>query len=373
MTNKNSFTPISGQVRYAVIGLGFISQDAVLPAFRNTPNSKLEVLVTRDPHKAKEVGAIYGVPTCSYEHYDELLGSGDFDAVYIGLPNNLHCDFTVRAARAGVHVLCEKPLAETEEECEQMIEAAEQNRVKLMTAYRLHFEPANLWAIDVVQQGRIGDLRIFHSVFSMQAAEGNTRLDKSLCGGSLFDMGVYCINAARYMFRDEPTEVSAWSLKSGDSRFREVLETVSAMLRFPGDRVASFTCSSGAAPTDMFEVIGTQGVLRLQPAIDYHQQLKSILVLGGKTEERVFTKQDQFGAELLYFSQCILKGEEPEPDGQEGLADVRIIQAILKSAESGHIVPLKISARSRRPGMNREIKLPPVEPPAKVNVMIPGQ
>jgi len=372
VTTKNSFSPASGQVRYAVIGLGFISQDAVLPAFQNAPNSKLEVLVTGDSRKAEDLGAIYGVRTCSYEQYDELLGSGDIDAVYIGLPNNMHCDFTVRAARAGVHVLCEKPLAETEEECEQMIEAAEQNQVKLMTAYRLHFEPANLWAINTVQEGRIGDLRIFHSVFSMQAAEGNTRLYKALCGGSLFDLGVYCINAARYMFRDEPTEVSAWSLKSGDPRFREVLETVSAMLRFPGDRVASFTCSSGAAPTDMFEVVGSRGVLRLEPAIDYHQQMKSILVIGGKTEERVFMKQDQFGAELLYFSRCILKGEEPEPDGQEGLADVRIIQAILKSAESGDIVPFKISARNRRPGMNQEIKLPPVEPPPRVNVMIPG-
>lgn len=258
MTNVNSPDGRCGHVRYAVVGLGFISQDAVLPGFRNAPNSALTALVTGDQRKAKEIAALYNVPrTCSYEHYDDLLRSGDIDAVFIALPNNLHSDFSIRAARAGVHVLCEKPLAETEGECQRMIEAAEQNSVKLMTAYRLHFEPANLWAVDVAQLGHLGDLRIFHSVFTIQAAQGNTRLSKSLCGGSLFDMGVYCINAARYIFRDEPTEVSAWSLKSGDPRFREVLETVSAMLRFPRDRVASFTCSFGAVSADMFEVIGS--------------------------------------------------------------------------------------------------------------------
>jgi predicted dehydrogenase len=371
---QNSSSPAAAQIRYAVVGLGFISQDAVLPAFSNTPNSVLAALVTGDRRKAKEVGSLYGVErTCSYEEYDNLLRSGDIDAVYIAVPDTLHCDFTLRAAQAGIHVLCEKPLAESEQECFQMIEAAKVNRIKLMTAYRLHFEAAHLWAMNAAQQGRLGDLRVFHSVFSMQAAEGNTRLSGSLCGGSLYDMGVYCTNAARYMFRDEPTEVFGWSLKSGDNRFREVLETVCAMLRFPGDRVASFTCSYGAATTDMFEVIGSDGVLRIQPAFDYHKTSRVTVTLGGTIEEKTFARQDQFGAQLLYFSNCILNNEEPEPDGQEGLADVQIIQGILRSADSGTVVPLELPPRSRRPDISQQITLPPVEPRGQVNVMIPGR
>jgi predicted dehydrogenase len=374
VVTRNSSPPASGRIRYGVVGLGFISQDAVLPAFSNTANSMLAALVTGDRRKAKDVGSLYGIErTCSYKDYDALLRSGDIDAVYIALPDTLHCDFAIRAAQAGVHVLCEKPLAETEEECLQMIEAAKLNGIKLMTAYRLHFEATHLWAINAAQQGRLGDLRIFQSVFSMQAAEGNTRLSRSLCGGCLFDMGVYCINAARYMFRDEPTEVFGWSLKSGDSRFREVLETVSAMIRFPGDRVASFTCSYGAATTDMFEVIGSDGVLHIEPAFDYHQISRVTVTVGSRTEEKRFARQNQFGAQLLYFSNCILNNEEPEPDGQEGLADVRIMQGILRSAECGKVVPLRIPPRSRRADINQHITLPPVEPRALVNVMIPSR
>src|SRR5687767_2033514 len=149
------------KVRYAVVGLGHIAQVAVLPAFRNaSKNSELVALISSDSKKLRELGRRYRVPIeASYEQYEAVLRSGDIDAVYIALPNNMHCDYTVCAANAGVHVLCEKPLAVTESECKQMIAACKRNHVKLMTAYRLHFEKSNLEAVRIASSGKIGELR----------------------------------------------------------------------------------------------------------------------------------------------------------------------------------------------------------------------
>jgi len=166
------------QVRYAVVGLGHIAQVAVLPAFGNARrNSRLAALVSGDPVKLEELGAKYHVdPRYSYERYDEMLKSGEVDAVYIATPNSLHAEYAIRAAQAGLHVLVEKPMAVTEEQCERMAEAARTAGVKLMVAYRLHFERANLEAIEVARSGRIGEPRIFTSTFTMQVVLGNIRL-----------------------------------------------------------------------------------------------------------------------------------------------------------------------------------------------------
>jgi predicted dehydrogenase len=296
------------RVRYAVVGLGWIAQEAVLPAFKNaTRNSELTALVTGSPVKAKVVGEKYGVKrVVSYDQYPELLVSGDIDAVYVALPNSMHCDFTVAAAAAKIHVLCEKPMAASVAQCEEMISACKEHRVKLMIAYRLHFEPANLKAVEILKSGKIGDPRIFHSVFSQQVTVNNVRLKKSLAGGPLMDMGVYCINAARYLFRAEPEEVVAIGGNSSSPRFREVHEMASAVLRFPNDRLASFTCSFGAAAIDFYAVCGTEGELRLMPAYTYYDAITHFLTNGDKVHKESFPKRDQFGAELIYFSECVL-------------------------------------------------------------------
>ena len=195
----------SGKIRYGLVGLGHIAQVAVLPAFGHAKrNSEVVALFSDDPAKQKELGRRYRIQdVLSYDDYDSYLESGNLDAVYIALPNNMHRDYTVRAARAGVHVLCEKPLAVTERECQEMIDACRRHNVKLMTAYRLHFEKANLEAIKVLRSGKLGDLRYFNSIFSMQAREPNIRLAADKGGGPLRDLGVYCINAARYLFGAE--------------------------------------------------------------------------------------------------------------------------------------------------------------------------
>src|SRR3954454_7352336 len=202
-------------IRYAVVGLGHIAQVAVLPAFRHAQrNSRLVALVSDDRTKRREVGKKYRVErTYGYDEYEACLEG--VDAVYIALPNSLHAEYTIRAARAGVHVLCEKPMAVTAGECEAMIDACRTHRVKLMIAYRLHFEAINLAVIDLVRQGRIGVPKFFNSSFSLTLRSGNIRADKALGGGSLYDIGVYCINAARRIFRAEPTDVMAIAVNSG--------------------------------------------------------------------------------------------------------------------------------------------------------------
>ena len=156
-----------GKIRYAVVGLGHIAQVAVLPAFRTATNSELAAIVSGDPQKLRSMGRKYRLPKeqlFAYEDYDRALSS--VDSVYIALPNHLHKDYAVRAANAGVHVLCEKPMAVTRRECEAMIDAAAQNHVKLMIAYRLHFEAANLEAVRMASNGKLGDIRIFASDFT---------------------------------------------------------------------------------------------------------------------------------------------------------------------------------------------------------------
>lgn len=361
------------KIRYAVVGLGHIAQVAVLPAFAHAQNSKLVALISDDEEKLKKLGRKYGVGrTHSYDEYDECLKSGEVDAVYIALPNHLHRDYAVRAARAGVHVLCEKPMAVTEKECEQMIHAAEDNNVKLMIAYRLHFEEANLKAIEVVNSGKIGEARAFDSVFTQQVVKGDIRLLEETGGGTIYDIGIYCINAARYLFRDEPVEVFAAAASKSEKRFAEVEEMTSVTMRFPGERLATFTCSFGAANVRSYRVVGTKGDLRVDPAYEYTGDLKHYLTVGEKTKKRTFPQRDQFAAELVYFSDCVLKDRKPEPSGEEGLIDVRIIAALYRSAKTGRVVKLGKLERKPRPTMRQEIERPPVEKPTLVNTESPS-
>jgi glucose-fructose oxidoreductase len=358
------------QIRYAVVGLGHIAQVAMLPAFANARrNSKLAALVSGDPLKRETLSKQYQVDkTFSYEEYDRLLRSGDIDAVYIALPNSLHCEYAVRAAQAGIHVLCEKPLAVTEEECERMEAAAREANVKLMAAYRLHFERANLEAVETARSGRLGEPRHFSSTFTMQVVPGNIRTRSGLGGGVLYDIGIYCINAARALFGDEPIEVRAMTAGT----IGDVEESVAALLRFPNERLASFVCSFGAAKVSHYRLVGTKGDLVLDPGYEYAGALRHKLTINGESRERRFAKRDQFAPELLYFSDCVLQNREPEPGAREGLADVRVIRALYRSAELGQAVRLAPYAKPERPSLEQEIRRPPIEKPSVVHAQAPS-
>jgi glucose-fructose oxidoreductase len=289
--NTSEAEPIASigrKVRYAVVGLGYISQVAVLPAFKHAQeNSELVALVSGDATKLKKLAKKYNVSrTYSYEQYADCLASGEIDAVYIALPNNMHRAYTDGAAEAKVHVLCEKPMAMTEQECESMTDSTSRAGVKLMIAYRLHFEEGNLSAMSAVRAGKIGEPRIFRSAFCQQVEPGNSRLQRDIEGGPLYDIGVYCINAARYMFRAEPEEVFAYSASlPNDERFNKVPEMYAALMRFPGERLAEFTCSFGAADRSSYEVIGTKGVLKMDPAYEMVGNLKCELTVDGRRKK----------------------------------------------------------------------------------------
>ncbi|WP_026731722.1 Gfo/Idh/MocA family protein [Fischerella sp. PCC 9605] len=361
MTNASQ-TNSKNKVRYAVIGLGWIAQETVLPAFADAENSELVALFSEDEIKRQELSEKYGVPAFTYEEYEAFLRSGAVDAVYIALPNHLHCEYTVKAANAGVHILCEKPMAVTEQECEQMIRAAQENNVKLMIAYRLHFDKANMQAVEIVKSGKLGEPRVFNSLFSQQVAEGNVRLEPiSNGGGTVYDMGIYCINATRYLFQDEPTEVVAFCANNGEKRFEEVDEMTSAILRFPGDKLATFTSSFGVAPVSTLQILGTKGNLRMDSAYSYQGELKQQITIDNQTEEKSYPAGDQFAAEIVYFSDCVLTGKDPEPSGEEGLADVRIIRAIIASAQTGKPVQLDEFREQARPAAEQVIQRPASE------------
>ena len=350
-------------IRYAVVGLGHIAQVAVLPSFAHArANSRITALVSDDPVKARALAEKYRVErTYSYDQFDACLQT--VDAVYIALPNSMHAEYTIRAARAGVHVLCEKPMAVTTEECEQMIDACREHRVKLMIAYRLHFEEINLKAVDLVRRGRIGRPKFFNSSFSMRVKPGSIRMKRGLGGGTLYDIGVYCINAARYLFRAEPKEVMAISVNSGASKLAQVDESTGALLRFDGERVAAFVTSFNASDVASYRIVGTKGDLHVNPAYEYADGLAYELTIDGKTTRTRIGKRDQFAPELLYFSNCIRNNRNPEPSGAEGMQDVRIVQALYESAETGKAVPIPPFEKSTRPTGRQKIRRPAVRKP----------
>ncbi len=363
----------SRKVRYAVVGLGHIAQVAVLPAFTHaTRNSELHALVSGDADKLAELGDHYKVARRGgYDDFEDCLK--DVDAVYIATPNTEHAEFAVRAAHAGVHVLCEKPLAVTEEECERILRACREAGVRLMTAYRLHFDPLTLEVIDLVQKGRIGEPRYFSSDFSMMAKPGNIRTRPDTGGGTLYDLGVYCINAARMLFAAVPREVLAYAIDGARSGYSGVDDTTSALLRFEGDRLAVFTSSFAAADASSYRIVGTEGDIRVDPAFEYAEPLAYTITRDGESRKKKGRKRDQFAAELLYFSDCIQKDRDPEPSAEEGAWDVRIINALYQSARTGRVVPLPPMAHEPGPRRGQAISRPPVREPKTVKTESPHE
>ena len=360
-------TAAKRRVRYAVVGLGHIAQVAVVPGFAHARrNSELVAIVSGDRSKRREIAKRHRVEAFGYDEFDECLRA--VDAVYIALPNSMHAEYTIRAARAGVHVLCEKPMAVTIDECRRMIAACRKADVKLMIAYRLHFEPLTLAAMDLARGGRLGELKFFSSSFSMTVRRGDVRTKREYGGGSLYDIGVYCINAARNLFGAEPTQVSAVAINSGVARLAEVDETTAAILRFGDDRVATFITSFNAADVGAYRIVGTRGDLRSDPAFEYAEGLEYTLTIDGRATRKKVAKRDQFAAQLLYFSDCILEDRRPEPSGEEGMQDVRIVQALYKSATSGRPVPIPPFTKRRRPTGRQRIARPAVRKPRLIKV-----
>jgi glucose-fructose oxidoreductase len=207
----------------------------------------------------------------------------------------------------------------------------------------------------------------------MRVRPNDIRTRRDMGGGTLYDIGVYCINAARYLFRAEPKEVMAISVNSGTSKLRDIDESTGALLRFDGERVAAFVTSFDAADVGAYRIVGTKGQIRVDPAYEYAEGLSYEVTLGGKTVKKKVGKRDQFAAELLHFSDCIQKNKEPEPSGEEGLQDVRIVQALYESAETGKAVAIPPFTPSKRPTGRQRITRPGVRKPKLVKVQSASQ
>ena len=360
------------KVRYAVYGAGWIAQEDFMPGVEHTGNSVMTAIVTGDQEKARVLAKKYGIEHITdYAGYDALLKSGHIDAVYMANPNSQHRDPVVKALEAGVHVLCEKPMAPTEEDCQAMIAASEKTGAKLMIAYRLHFDEGTIEALETVRSGEIGDPRIFSSVFTQQISEHNSRASAENWAGPLPDMGPYPINAVRQIFQAEPTEVFAFRASKAEPRFKEVEEMMTVILRFPGERLGMFTISYGANPMGQYRVVGTKGDLEATPGYTYGAGPAHRITVGEKKSERSFSHRDQFGGETKYFSDCVLDDKHPEPDGEEGLADVRVIVAIEASLKTGQPQPVAPLSRKQRPTRAQIVKLSPVKPGELVHAETP--
>lgn len=335
---------VQRKLGYAIVGLGQLAVEEILPAFGMAKTARLAALVSGHPDKARHLAEVYGVPSSAifdYASFDRIKDDPTIDVVYIVLPNSMHAEYTVRAFQAGKHVLCEKPMATTVADCEAMIAAARAADRKLGIAYRLHYEPLNMKAVELCRTGQIGKIKTISASNCQNTKAPNIRLSAALGGGPVGDVGVYCINGACWAIGEQPTHVTARAFHPADGgRFAEVPESVSFLLEFPSGVTAACECSFGASVGRRFRISGDKGFVEMDPAYAY-----SGLSLKLKTgEEEAGTAQtatlpirekNQFAEEMDGFANDVLKGAEPRTPGSMGLADVRIVNAIMEAARTG--------------------------------------
>ncbi|MGC4044001.1 MAG: Gfo/Idh/MocA family oxidoreductase [Armatimonas sp.] len=333
-------------VGWAIVGIGGLSMGQILPGFAQCKRSKVVALVSGSPEKAKQNATKYGVPESSiynYQTFDRIKDNPAIEAVYIVLPNGMHAEYTIRAAQAGKHVLCEKPMANTVKDCELMIAACKKANVKLMVAYRCRYEPYNQAAIAACRDPRFGKIKSIIADHGFNAGDPKQwRLNKKLAGGgSLMDIGIYSLNAARYLTGEEPASVTAQEYTDrNDPRFKEVEDAIHFTLKFPSGALANCTSSYGYSGANRYRVLGERGFVDMEPATGY-TGLKLKYRTGGAVMEPELPRTSHFTLEMDHFSECIRENKSPLTPGEEGLADLRVIEAIYQAAKTGRTISLK--------------------------------
>jgi glucose-fructose oxidoreductase len=333
------------RIGFALVGLGNLAINQLMPAFARAQTAKLTGLVSGRPEKAKHLAQLYGVDPkniYSYDSYDRIADNPAIDVVYVVLPNSMHPEYTIRALKAGKHVLCEKPMANTPQECEQMIAAAKAAGRKLMIGYRLRYEPFNQALIKYAQDtAEAGPTRVILADAGFNIGDPKQwRLRRAMAGGgSLMDIGIYALNAARYLTGEEPVAVSAMMHSTpNDPRFVEVEENITFQLRFPSGILANCASSYGVG-LNRYRVNKPRGSAELEPALSY-TGLGMRVFRGGAVEERVLPQRDQFALEMDHLARAVLDNTEPLTPGEEGLKDLRVMTAIYEAARSGRAVTL---------------------------------
>jgi predicted dehydrogenase len=339
------------RVGFALVGLGHLTLSELLPAFGQCKHAKLTALVSGDADKMRKVAQQYGIKpsSCySYQTYDNLKDNPEVDVIYIVLPNSQHHEFTLRGAKAGKHILCEKPMANSSKECEEMIAACKKAGKKLMIAYRIQYEPLNRMAMKMVRDKTYGATKLIEMVNCQNQAHDNQwRHKKALAGGgALPDIGLYCLNTTRFLLGEEPTEVSAQIYNTpGDARFKEVEENVTFTMRFPSGVLAQCMTGYGTFNSKAYTVHGETGSIKMDPAFSYqglHQE-RVHAPKGKQTKETPTDPQaDQFALEMDHMAECVRNNKTPYTPGEEGLQDHRIMEAIYQSAKENK--PVKLQA-----------------------------
>ena len=337
--------PPGKKLGWAIVGLGNLSIHEILPAFAKCEKSKVVAFVSGHPDKANKLAVRYGVNQkniYNYQNYDTIKDNPEVEIIYIVLPNGMHAEHAVRGSQAGKHVLTEKPMASTPAECQQMIDAARNASRKLMVAYRCRYEPYNREAIRIARSRELGPTKVILADHGFNIGDPTQwRLKKGLAGGgSLMDIGIYSLQAARYLSGEEPNEVNAVMYNTpGDPRFKEVEETINFQLRFPSGVLANCTSSYGYAGQNHYRVVGTEGWLELDPATSY-RGLRMRVHRASVTEERELPVRDHFALEMDHMSECVMENKEPLTPGEEGLRDLKVMMAIYEAANTGTTIKL---------------------------------
>jgi len=331
------------RIGYCVIGLGRIA-DHFLRGVTQSSSSKITGLVSGHRDKAERIAKQYGLPASSiysYEEMDRFRDNKSIDAVYVALPNSMHAEYTIRSAKAGKHVLCEKPMSVTVSEAEAMIVACKANNAKLMIAYRLHYEPITLKTIKMIRDGAIGKVEAIDSANGFNIAPGEWRSTKTLGGGGpLMDVGIYSLNAARYLTGEEPEAFTAVATTPDkDGRFQGVEENLSWTMRFPSGVVTSCSTTYGASMPGYYKVFGSKGWLEVDSFGYQGLHLAANYTAGGRGTPAMKVDETnpepdpmQFARQADHFSRCILENKTPDTAGEEGLKDMQHIQSIYRAA-----------------------------------------
>jgi len=336
----------SKKIGFAVVGLGSIAKSSVLPAFARCKRARLVALVGRDKEAAKSLAKKFKVKMAyGSGELAECLANPEISALYIATPPGEHLALAVEAAKAGKHVLCEKPLAATVAQAEEIVEACRRHGVRLMTAYRKYFEPSCVYLKKLLRKGELGRLDVIHTAFSELHTAGvslDWLLDARLAGGGpLMDLGIYCVNTSRWLAGEDPVEVTAQEWRNDTARYREVEEGISFRLNFPSGLVVNASTSYGAAISSFIFIQGTKGWISLAPAFPFDEERHLTGKIKGRYFEKTFKIVDEFAPEIDAFSEAILKKRPLEADGEQGLRDLKITRAIYEAAKSKQSVAIE--------------------------------
>ena len=330
-------------LRWGLICTATINQ-ALIPSIRASKRSELVAVASRDPARAQEYAREWGIPR-AHGSYQALLEDPDVDVIYNALPNALHCQWTVKAADAGKHVLCEKPLALSTEEVERIIEAGERNEVLVLEAFMYRYHPQITKIQELIREGAIGNLRLVHAFFSwpLEAEEGGALhplLDPDLGGGSLWDVGCYPISFAQALVGADPLEAFGWQILSDTG----VDLTFAGQLRFANGVLAQFHSSFQAPERWGAQVIGSQGTMVLAEPWRHQPQEPAIISLRRNGGEELVTLEDvdAYLCEVEAMADCLLEGAAPPYSLAESRGNVATISALLESARQGK--PVRVGA-----------------------------